>query len=122
MDLIRSNVLHRYVEKLIHVHHVPGVAIAVVHGTEIDSVGFGKASIDPAKNVTGDTLFSIGSLCKSLTAAAVAIMASDDDRYPQVQFDAAMSSLLPGEFVLPGDSHSKVTVGDVLSHQTGMPA
>ncbi|KAJ3498685.1 hypothetical protein NLG97_g929 [Lecanicillium saksenae] len=122
MDLIGSDALHRYMEKLIHGHHVPGVAIAVVHGREIASMGFGKASIDSAQNVTGDTLFSIGSLCKSLTAAAVAIMASDNERFPQVQFDAVMSTLLPGEFVLSGDGHSNVTVGDVLSHQTGMPA
>lgn len=122
MNLVGSHEFRDYVERLCDTHHVTGLAIAVVHNRETTSVGFGKASLDPLQNVTGDTIFGIGSLCKSLTAAAVALLVNDNERYPHVQFEAAMSSLLPHAFVLPGDSQSKVTVGDILSHQSGMPA
>ncbi|KAH6962546.1 beta-lactamase/transpeptidase-like protein [Ilyonectria sp. MPI-CAGE-AT-0026] len=64
---------------------------------------FGKASLAPPKDSTPDTLFPVGSASKSLREASVALL-----------------SLLPDDFVMPGENHSDVTVEDVLSRWTGM--
>lgn len=101
--------------------HIPGIAISVVENGTIESRGYGMASLDPPKPCTPDTLFDIASASKSLTAAAVGMMIADNDKYPKVQYETPMSTLLPGDFVMPGKSHEGVTVEDVLSHRTGMP-
>ncbi|PHH92741.1 hypothetical protein CDD83_5570 [Cordyceps sp. RAO-2017] len=119
MDLLQSADFTAYVKKLIERHHVPGLAIAIVQDDKVSSAAYGKASLEPARDFTTDTLFCVGSAAKSLTAASVALLV-EDDKHPEVQFDAPVSKLLPGEFVLPGEDHDDVTVEDVLSHRTGM--
>lgn len=102
-------------------HHVPGLAIAIVQNETIASAGYGKASLDPSKPCTADTLFDIASASKSLTAASVGLLVHDDKKYPEVQYEATMSSLLPDDFVMSGEGYTGgVTVEDVLSHRTGM--
>lgn len=97
-------------------HHVPGLAIAILQNETTASAGYGKSSLHPSKPCTADTLFDIASASKSLTAASVALLVNDE-KYPEVQWEATMSSLLPGEFEIPG-----VTVEDILSHRSGMPS
>lgn len=111
-----------YVQKLLDRHHVPGLAISILHGEEIDSAGFGKASLQLSQDCTPDTLFDIASSSKSLTAAAVAVLVNNNEKYPLVQWETPVASLLPEDFVMPGTEHGDVTVEDILSHRTGMPA
>lgn len=122
MEIIQSPDFPGYVRELLDRHHVPGLAIAVVQDETIVSAGFGKASLEPARDCTADTLFDIASASKSLTAASVAILVNDAVRYPEVTYDTPVAKLLPGDFVMPGSDHDGVTVEDILSHRTGMPA
>lgn len=122
MDLFNGDKFAEHVDKILEEWHVPGIAIAVVQNDKISSRGFGKACLDPEKPVTPDTLFDIASCSKSLTAGAVALLVEDDERYPDVKWDAKMSALLPDDFVMSADSFTKgVTVEDILSHRTGLP-
>lgn len=122
MDLLRSPKFSSRVEELMEQHHVPGLAIAIVQNETMASAGFGKASLDPPKPCTADTLFDIASASKSLTAASVGLLV-DDDKYPHIQYGAVMSKLLPEDFVMPGEGYTEgVTVEDMLSHRTGMPS
>lgn len=103
--------------------HCPGVAIAVIHGDETSCRGFGRATAEPEKLVTADTIFDIASSSKSLTAAAVAVLVEDDVRFPEVNWNAKMSDLLPNDFVMAKESYTKdVSVEDILSHRTGLAA
>ncbi|KAM5441273.1 hypothetical protein MferCBS31731_003702 [Microsporum ferrugineum] len=120
MDLLKNPDFAAYVKHALERYHVPGIAIAMVQGNRIESAGFGKASLDPPADCNPDTLFDIASTSKSLTAASVALLIDDNDKYPQVQYESRMSDLLPGDFVMPGNDHNDVTVEDVLSHRTGM--
>ncbi|KAF3480030.1 beta-lactamase [Arthroderma uncinatum] len=122
MDLLRSSEFSAYVKKIIDHRQIPGIAVAVIQGNGITSTGFGKARVNPLIDFTPDTPFSVGSASKSLTAAAVALLVSDNENYPQVQYGATMASLLPDDFVMPGKDHGDVTVEDILSHRTGMAA
>ncbi|KAK7999047.1 hypothetical protein PG991_014722 [Apiospora marii] len=120
---IRSPTFHARVEAMMRSYHVPGLSLAIVHKGQTASAGWGHASLDPPRPCTPDTLFDIASCSKSLTAVAVALLVDDDENYPEVQWDAVMSELLPdGDFVMPGIGYTEnVTVDDVLSHRTGMP-
>jgi CubicO group peptidase (beta-lactamase class C family) len=122
MDLFRSPKFPFHVEELLKQHHVPGLAIAIVQNETIASAGYGKASLDPPRPCTADTLFDIASASKSLTAGSVGLLVNDDEKYPEVQYQATMSSLLPDDFVMSREEYTKgVTVEDILSHRTGMP-
>ncbi|KAI9694462.1 MAG: hypothetical protein M1822_000078 [Bathelium mastoideum] len=122
MDLLNSSSFLSRVEKLLDEWHVPGLAVAVVQNDTTTSKGFGKASLDPPRPCTSGTLFDIASSSKSLTAASVALLVADNEKYPRVQWDAKMSSLLPDDFVMSGEGYTEnVTVEDVLSHRTGLP-
>ncbi|KAI1165385.1 beta-lactamase family protein [Nemania serpens] len=122
MDYLHSPNFPSRVEELIKKHHVPGLAVAILEGERTFSAGYGFASLDPPKPCTGDTLFDIASSSKSMTAASVGLLVRDNDKYPDVQYDAILSSILPGDFVMPGQGYTEgVTVEDILSHRTGMP-
>lgn len=120
MELFRSADFAAYAKKLIDRNNVPGLAVAVVHNHEVESLAFGTASLETGQPFARDTLFCVGSAAKSLTAAAMSVLVGDNVNYPQVQFDTPMARLLPDDFVMPGDEHGDVTVEDVLSHRTGM--
>lgn len=121
MDLFQRSQFSDYIKKVLCSHKIPGISISIVQDRTIASGAFGKSSLDPSTNFTPDTLVGIGSISKSLTAAAVTLLVQDNVNYPQVQYDTPMSSLLPDDFVMPGENHRDVTVEDILTHQTGMP-
>lgn len=121
MRLAHSPEFQAHVERLMDKYHVPGVAIATVQDDTMDSRGYGYASFEPPTKCTPHTLFDIASASKSFTAASVGLLVDDDVKYPEVQYGAIMSSLLP-DFVMSCESYTEqVTVEDVLSHRTGMP-
>ncbi|HIN09114.1 MAG TPA: class A beta-lactamase-related serine hydrolase, partial [Phycisphaerales bacterium] len=105
-------------------HHIPGMSIAVVLDDETVLVySFGEANIELGLPVTNDSLFSIGSITKSFTSAAVALLVDDG----VMDWDAPITDYLP-EFVLPIDrgeedatssENPEVLISDLLSHKTG---
>ncbi|KAI1426374.1 beta-lactamase family protein [Xylaria sp. FL1777] len=122
MNYLHSPDFPSHVEELMKKHHVPGLAVAVIEGDRAFSAGYGLASLDPPKPCTADTLFDIASSSKSMTAASVGLLVRDNDKYPDVQYETTMSSLLPGDFVMSGQGYTEgVTVEDILSHRTGLP-
>lgn len=122
MDLFHSPEFQSRVEELMKEHHAPGLAVAVVQDQTIASAGYGHASLNPPKPCTADTLFDIASSSKSLTGASVGLLVSDDDKYPEVKYEATLSSLMPDDFVMQGEGYTEgVTVEDMLSHQSGLP-
>ncbi|KAG4222219.1 hypothetical protein PC116_g29306 [Phytophthora cactorum] len=122
MDVFHSETFSSKIKELMEEHHIPGFSIAVVHGDQVASTGYGYADVKSSKPCTADTLFDIASSSKSLTAAAVALLVDDDKKYPEVKYEAIMSHLLPDDFVMPKAEYTEsVTVEDILSHRSGMP-
>ncbi|KAI1384294.1 beta-lactamase family protein, partial [Hypoxylon trugodes] len=120
MDMFKSEAFAAYMEQLMKQHHVPGLSMAVVQGDEIASAGYGYTSLDPPKPCTADSLFDIASCSKSFTASSVGLLIGDK-KYPEIQWGAKMSKLLPEDFVMPSKEHTdNVTVEDILSHRSGM--
>lgn len=121
MDLFDSPTFAARVSELLEEWHCPGLGVGLVQDDKTSSRGFGRASVDPEKPVTAETIFDIASCSKSLTAAAVALLV-EDEQFPKVQWDAKMCDLLPNDFVMSEETYTKdVTVEDVLSHRSGLP-
>lgn len=102
---------------------VPGMAVAVVHGGKtLYAKGFGvkdnrKPADDPANAVDPDTVFQLASLSKPLAATVVAHQVGIDG----ISWDTPIVEKLPW-FALADPAVTRmVTVGDMMSHRSGLP-
>ncbi|KAB8339166.1 hypothetical protein FH972_022101 [Carpinus fangiana] len=135
--------LDALVLELLEEFHVPGLSIAIVHGAETFSKGYGHARIatvpsEQSVPMTPQTLQFTASTTKAFTALSLAqiVHTGDDDApqdvessttvdnsRPKTTWQTPVSLLLPGDFVLPTQElTNNVTVEDMLSHRTGMPS
>lgn len=119
--MLDNDSFYSHVEELMQKHHVPGLSIAITNNDQVSSKGFGSASLEPAVQCTPETLFDVASCAKSMTAASIALLVEDNEKYPDIHYDTIMSTLLPEDFVMSDPSFTEsVTVEDLLSHRTGM--
>jgi CubicO group peptidase (beta-lactamase class C family) len=121
MDLFNSNRFASRVKGLLSKHHVPGLAAAIVQGDTVVTAAYGKASINPPRDCTPETLFDAASTSKSVTAASVSLLVKESRKYRGIQWDTPVATLLPEDFVLPNQAETaSVTVEDILGHRSGM--
>ncbi|MFH8793723.1 serine hydrolase domain-containing protein [Streptomyces sp. NPDC017941] len=109
--LLRQELQHR-LNSLARTHRVPGAHLAVDTGTEVISVHTGTADAATGSAYTADTAVPLGSVTKVYTAAAVLLLADDDD----LDLDDSVASYLPELRELPA-----VTVRQLLGHTAGLP-
>jgi CubicO group peptidase (beta-lactamase class C family) len=97
---------------------VPGAALAVVQDGKVALVkANGQRDIDANLPVTPSTQFLIGSITKSFTATAVALLHSED----RLDWTKPVREYIP-EFRLHDPvATDRVTVLDLLCHRTGLP-
>ncbi|OCK89544.1 uncharacterized protein K441DRAFT_424346, partial [Cenococcum geophilum 1.58] len=75
----------------------------------------------PDESATADTLFDCASTAKSFTAAAVALLVHDCDKFPDTKWTTPVSRLLRDDFVPAGLQYTEnVIIEDILSHRSGM--
>jgi CubicO group peptidase (beta-lactamase class C family) len=92
---------------------IPGAAVAVVVGDRVVwTKGFGVANADTQSPVTPDTLFQIGSVTKSFTAAALLTAASEG----RLALDRPVSTYVKGLAPCVGAP----TLSQLLSHTGGL--
>jgi D-alanyl-D-alanine carboxypeptidase len=90
---------------------VPSASLAVVQDGKIAYVqAYGSAKLDPQTNATAAMRYSIGSISKQFTAAAILILAEEG----KLSLDDPVSKYVPG--LTDGD---KVTIRQLLSHTSG---
>lgn len=93
-----------------------GMAVAVVaHGAVVYQGVLGLRDRARGLAVTPDTAFEVGSLTKSLTAAALVKLAEDG------RIDLHEPLRTKGLVPLAGRAGAEATLADVLSHRTGAP-
>jgi CubicO group peptidase (beta-lactamase class C family) len=104
-----------YTERARQDWKVPGMAVAVVRGNEILLIeGYGLRRIDTPAKVDNRTVFNIGSVTKSFTAAMIASLVADK----KLALNDKVTKHLPG--VLTGESANDITIADLLSHRSGL--
>ena len=101
---------------------IPGMAVAVVHGGKtVYAKGFGvknaTASDDAKNRVDADTVFQLASVSKPVTASVVAHQVGAN----AITWDTPIVSKLPWFALSDPAVTQMVTVGDMLSHRSGLP-
>ncbi len=97
---------------------VPGLAIAVVQdGKVVYTKGYGFRDLENKLPVTTGTLFPIGSITKSFTALAFAILKDEG----KVDWDQPVRNYLPEFQMYDPVATEQATPRDLFSHRTGLP-
>ena len=97
---------------------VPGLAIAVVQdGKVVYAKGYGYRDVDGKLPVTTETQFPIGSITKSFTALAFAILKEEG----KVDWDEPIRTYLPQFQLNDPVASERATARDLFSHRTGLP-
>jgi len=90
---------------------VPSASVAVVQGGKlVYTRAYGRAHIAPDKSATPDMRYSIGSISKQFTAAAILILQEQG----KLKLDDPVGKYVPG--LTRGD---EVTIRQILSHTSG---
>ena len=98
---------------------VPGVAVAVVYGDEVVyERGFGVRELGRPEPITPETVFPVASLAKAISSTLVAAVVGDGT----TTWDATVASLEPGFALSDPWVTNQVTIRDMLSHRSGLPA
>src|SRR5262249_12477546 len=66
-DTIR-NYVTRTIQPMMERDGIPGVAVGIIAGGDLDVLNYGVASTKTGQPVSNDTLFEIGSISKTFTA------------------------------------------------------
>ena len=113
-----AEAFHAYVGQAVSDWNATGLAVAVVRGQELlFARGYGLLELGKSEAVDEDTLFSIGSTTKAMTAAAVGILVDEG----KLGWDDPVRRHLP-EFEV-GDPWvgEAMTIRDLLTHRGGLP-
>lgn len=106
-----------YVQSELEDAHIPGAALAIVHGDRVVHLhGFGTAD-DHARVVTPQTPFVIGSISKSFTALAVMQLVE----HGRVELDTPVQGYLPWFRVADPTASARITVRHLLTQTSGLP-
>jgi CubicO group peptidase (beta-lactamase class C family) len=110
--------LDAYVGKAVRDWHVPGLAIAVVHGdTVVLAKGYGVRRIGRPEPVDAHTLFAVGSTTKAMTAALMGMLVDSG----RVRWDDAVITHMPEFRVADPYVTREMTIRDLLTHRGGLP-
>jgi CubicO group peptidase (beta-lactamase class C family) len=97
---------------------VPGAAVAVVKDDAVIYLkGYGVLRSGDTARVTPETMFGIGSISKSFTAAALGLLVDEH----KIGWDDLVVDRLPGFALATPAATATTTIRDLLSHRTGLP-
>jgi CubicO group peptidase (beta-lactamase class C family) len=97
---------------------VPGAAVGVLYQGQEYVAGFGVTNVNFPLPVTGDSLFQIGSVSKTFTMAAAMRLVERG----RLDLDTPVRSYLPDLRFSDPDATARVTMRQLLSHTSGLPA
>ena len=107
--------LRDYVDGRLKTLEVPGAAVGVIAGDDVQCGGFGITNVAHPLQVTSETLFQIGSITKTFTGTLLMqrVEASTLD------LDAPIRSILPSFRVADEETSERATVRHLLTHTGG---
>ncbi len=107
-----------FIASQMKIWHVPGMAVAVVTKDRVVlAKGYGYADLETQRMVSTRTVFPIASLTKSLTVAALLVLA----REGKIDLDKPVRTYLPDFQMHDTYATQTLTTRDLLSHRSGLP-
>lgn len=95
---------------------VPGVSVFIRVGREAWTGTAGLADIETARPVTPETAFRTASITKLFTA----VLITDLIRAGRLSYDDTLDELLPGEIITGLPNVERITLANLLAHETGL--
>lgn len=96
---------------------IPGMAVGIVKdGKVIYAKGFGEKRLGKGEKVDNNTIFSIASASKNMTAAALGILVDEG----KIDWDDKITKHIPWFQFKDSWITNEVTIRDVLTHRTGL--
>ncbi|KAK7414060.1 hypothetical protein QQX98_007092 [Neonectria punicea] len=113
----RLNHVDQQINAISECSGVPGVSVGVVHQKEVIHIhNHGYSNVEKQQAIDRDTVFGIGSNTKPFIAAAIGCLVSQE----RLKWDTPVRDILP-EFEQQNPIVAKLlTVGDILSHRSGL--
>lgn len=96
-------------------YHVPGVGLGLLQDDRLHVEGFGVTSLDDPRPVTPDTLFTIASISKTMTATAVMKLIE----LGRLELHTPVQESLPAFRVADAAASAQVTPWHLLTHTPG---
>ncbi|WP_312923246.1 serine hydrolase [Empedobacter brevis] len=113
----RLNGLDKEIDNLLKVYNAVGLSVAIVEDNKtIYSQGFGFRDFENKLPATANTIFPIGSITKSFTAALLGKLESEN----QLSLKDKPSFYLPKFQFYNTQMDNLVTIEDLLSHKSGI--
>jgi CubicO group peptidase (beta-lactamase class C family) len=110
--------IEQFVIEQLAAWEVPGCAVAAVKdGRVVLTAGWGRRDVDLDLPVTAQTLFAIGSVTKSFTAATVGALVDDG----LLEWQRPLRDYVPDLRLHDPVVAERLTVVDLLSHRSGLP-
>ena len=111
LDPAIKNRIDRIALQVLEQTGVPSASVAVVKGGKLAYThAYGKARLDPSTPATPEMRYSIGSISKQFTAAAILLLQEDG----KLSLDDAV-----GKYVPELTRGNEVTIRQILSHTSG---
>jgi CubicO group peptidase (beta-lactamase class C family) len=111
LDQALQSRIDRIATQVLEQTGVPSASVAVVKGGKLVSArAYGKARLEPGVDATPDMRYSIGSISKQFTAAAILLLQEEG----KLSLDDAVGKYVPG--LTRGN---EVTLREILSHTSG---
>lgn len=96
---------------------IPGMAVGIVkNGEVIYAKGFGEKRLGEGDKVDANTIFSIASVSKNMTAAALGILVDEN----KISWDDKITQHIPWFQMKDPWITNEMTIRDVLTHQVGL--
>ncbi|SCE99117.1 CubicO group peptidase, beta-lactamase class C family [Micromonospora viridifaciens] len=109
-----QELLNTTVPDLIKEYGVPGVAVGVATAEETTVAGFGVTNVEHPLAVTGDTIFQVGSISKTLLGVVIGKLLQRG----KVELDAPVHVLFPADAGID----PRITLRHTITHTSGIDA
>src|SRR5438045_8953495 len=96
-------------------HHVPGVAIGILHDGDEDIAAYGVTNLEHPLPVDADTLFQIASITKTITATVVMRLVERG----ALDLDSPIRRYLPEFKLRDEDVAKRATLRPLVTHTGG---
>lgn len=105
------------IRKICHESSCSGLSLRVLHhGKVVHKADYGYRDVEAKTPPDSDTLYSINSMTKAMTAAAIGILVEDG----LMRWDTPIYTILPEFGKNHGEVGKMITIVDLLSHRSGM--
>ena len=109
--------LEPIISKICEESSCSGLSLGVLHhGEVVHKANYGYRDVKAKTPPDSDTLYSINSMTKAMTAAAIGILVEDG----LMRWDTPVYTILPGFGKNHGEVGKMITIVDLLSHRSGM--